>query len=326
MKILLAVGPKEGIGPTKDLDPAAIRETSMVYNYFLRHEFDRIPGVRTETVNLAFADEEEGAKRVLSSVEIPACDHFIYLQQRAFTHTHPMIYEAVRQRTKGKVCVICDHDLAYGPEDILFHVQPSKRTDGATKSVKTTWAASPHFCFPEKEPGVLNFLIDHRGYVPPQKDRSLDVAAEIVRFAREIFPTEGPKRGFTRLVVRRLISNGMEIVDTSRDPYTEESYNRKSLTFPDVCREYRRANAFFGTHIESMGLSYLETGMAGGLGVYIENYVPSNLIGALNSLGWTDRIDWDMLFEKLDMGRSVLAAAPFNWQTVATMMHGTLRA
>ena len=323
MKILFAVGEKFATKPTNELDANDVFTTGTVYNYFLRREMERTFGVETATVALPFVRSETDAIELIKRTRFPEADHFVYLEQRAFTMTHPLIFDALRKRIPGYVTTICDHDSLYGPEDILFHVKTSNRTDGASKSVQLSWAASPEYCFPEKEAKVLNFLIDHRNY-SNAPDRSWDVIQEVARFANDIFPEIGHKLGFDRLTVRRFISGGMEIVDTTR-PYVEEKYSRRSLSFPDACREYRRCNMFLVTKIESMGLSALECAMSGALVLYPKGFLPENLAKPINTIEWDTNIDFNFAIERLNVRRSALAAARYNWQNLAAMMLGTLR-
>src|SRR5262249_38654132 len=143
MKILFLAGGKELNVPTERLSPLNIASTATVYNYFLRRELARVPGVETATYHFSKVREAGEAEAYLKNTAPPAADHVICLEQRGFQVAHPMIYEFYRGHIAGAICAICDHDQLIGPEDYLFHVQPTRHCPPNPKSVQATWAASP---------------------------------------------------------------------------------------------------------------------------------------------------------------------------------------
>lgn len=322
MKILFLAGAKDIEVPTEELSPLSIVGTSTVYNYFLRRELARIPGVETASARFAKITNPARVDGFFKSSSYPAADHVICLEQRGFHTAHPMVFDFFRRRTPGAVCAICDHDQLLGPEDYLFHVQLTRHCPPNPKSVHATWAASPEYCYPEKEAGVLNILVDHNNY--SGDDLANEILDQLSEFARSRFHLVKTKYGFDRIAIRQFMSEGIEVIDIS-NPQRFGKYTRRGLPYPDACREYRRANIFFVTKGESMGLSIIECAMSGALIVYPKGYANRYLLEPLNHIVWEDRIDFDDVMAALDVRWSTQRAAPFNWQRLAQTFLNTLR-
>jgi hypothetical protein len=322
MKILLLVGSREADAPIDSLSPATIKGTGTVYNFFLRREFARMPDVEAASYRFSKIRDPDKAARFLAKYDPPAADHVICLEQRGFSASDASIAEFFRRRVPGAVCAICDHDQVLGPEDYLFHVQFTRHHPPDPRSVQVTWAASPEYCYPDKEKGVLNILVDHNNY--SGEDRGDEIVDQLCAFA--LGPFEAAKRayGFDRIVIRQLVSGGVALIDPA-NPQRFAHYDRRGMPFPDVCREYRRADIFFVTKPESMGLSILECAMSGALIVYPRGYANSYLLEPLNHIVWDDRIDFDDVLAALDVEWSARRAAPFNWQHLAQLIVNRLR-
>lgn len=322
MRILFLVGAADCNVPTEAMSPLGIRSTATVYHYFLRTELSRFPGVETAAHPFRKFKDQERARAFLDRLEPPVADHVVCLEQRGFAAAAPNLFGFYREHIPGAVCAICDHDEVLGPEDYLFHVQPSARVPPSPKSVHVTWAAAPQFCYPEKEPGVLNILVDHHNY--SGGDKVHEIRASLARFARETFPVRGPRYGFDRLVVRQFVSGGIAIVDPAR-PYQPDDYDRKGVSFPEACREYRRCDIFMVTKPESMGLSMIECAMSGALIVVPRGYGHAHLLDPLNHFFWDEDIDWHKVLALLDVDISVDAASAYNWHRLAQRMLTILR-
>lgn len=322
MKILFLVGSTECQLPTDELGPGTIKSTATVYNYFLRKELGRHAGIETESYPFRKVTDEARTADYLRALDPPPADHVICLEQRGFAAANRKVFDFYKARTPGAVCAICDHDKVLGPEDYLFHVQLSTRMPPSPTTRHVTWAADPAFCYPEKEPGVLNILVDHHNYSGGDKVR--EIRAGLQRFLSDVFPKWGPRLGFEKVVVRQFVSRGLAEIDPFA-PYVPEAYDRKGIPFPDACREYRRANIFMVTKPESMGLSMIECAMSGTFVVAPRGFANPYLLDPLNHLFWDEEIPWDKVMALLDVPASVEAAAPFNWQRLSHLMLTTLR-
>ena len=321
MKVLFLVGFQGYETPTEELSPLSIRSTSTVYNYFLRKEFARL-GVETATYHFRKLRDPARARNYVAGLDPPPADHVVCLEQRGFTAADRMVFDFYRARTPGAVCAICDHDSILGPEDYLFHAQPTRNFPPDPRSVHVDWAASPEFCWPAKEAGILNILMDHNNY--SGEDRTPEILADLARLARSDFARLGAAAGFERMAVRRFVSGGLEAVDPL-DVRPEQGYSRRGLPYPEACAEYRRADIFLVTKPESMGLSMIECAMSGALIVAPRGYANPYLLDELNHLIWDGGIDWDLVFAYLDARASAAAAACFNWQALASRILNQLR-
>lgn len=114
MKILFLTGGADVDTSTERLSPYKIFNTATVYNYFLRRELDRIPGIETATYRFAKIIDEAQAARFLADYNPPISDHVICLEQRGFAKTHISIFEFFKRRSAGAVCAVCDHDHVVG--------------------------------------------------------------------------------------------------------------------------------------------------------------------------------------------------------------------
>ena len=301
-----------------ELSPYDIVSTSTVYNYFLRREIERISDIETATYYVFNSKSEDEARQLLSNYTPPSADHVINLEQRGFAVAHPSTFEFFRARTPGAVCAICDHDLVLGPEDYLFHVQPSQQPPNG-KSVKVTWAASPEHCYPGKNTATLNLLVDHRTMSTTVIERQ--------RCSPKSASLRAPSRKGSTISPTCPSGSSCPAGSQRSTPITSSS---KSITIaqgsPSRRRApYRQADIFFVTKAESMGLSVLECAMSGALVVVPRGYVNPHLLEPLNHVVWDDRIDWELVIAKLDAELSASSAARFNWQHLATLMINKLR-
>jgi len=315
LNILFLVGSSGGEVETAELSPKSIVSTATVYNYFIRTELARMDGVTTATQRFPIFKSASDVERYYDENPIIPADHVVCLEQRGFQKNHPEVFKRFREKIPGVVAAICDHDQLIGPEDILFHVQQTRHYPVNTKSVQVTWAASPLFCYPEKELGTLNILVDHNHY--HGEDRTTEILDQISEFALGDFLNIGSRYGYSKIKIRQFVSGGIADIEPGRN-MNLGGYNRKGMPFTDACSEYRKADIFFVTHAESMGLSVIECAMSGALIVTPHGCINPFLIEPLNHLVWDDRFDMEEVLAAIDPGYSASCAAPFNWQRLAT--------
>ena len=269
------------------------------WSYFLREEFHR-RGIETDMFG--------GSTLVKHPEKIPGGDHVLSVSQRGFTayaakHGIKDMRERLKAKIPGRITSICDY--SWGGEcveDMIFFARPAVNMANHTY---VGWAASPEWLRPEKTGTEYNLLIDHTLY-----HKGEDVSASVIK---QCFAFNRNNLG--DVVIRRFVSGGVETV--KGETQMPAIYDRKGLPYPETCKEYNRADVFFVTHRESMGLSVLEAAMAGALIVAPREYINKLFLRDLNHVEHDGVIDWDKVVDKLNPEQSRAAALKYNWKNVA---------
>jgi hypothetical protein len=291
--------------PTDKLLKDDIKGTGQLYSYYLRKEFEKM-GIETVPCPGPSAGySPEHYKKLIP--RIPSGDHIISVEQRGFynrRHVKFLIPE-MRKKISGKITTICDNNTVIGPEDMLYYAVPAK---SKPKSKYVGWAADPSVCRPNKRNDTLRILIDHSYYKDVKyRDRSKELILDTIQFAK--------KYTDRKIIVRRFVSGGVENLNLNKPRF--EVYDRNGLPYPKACDEYSRADVFIVTHAESMGLSVLESALAGALVVSPNGYIRKSLISPLHHIEIDNKIPWNKVLNSLDIKRSVRLANRYTWKNVA---------
>lgn len=307
MKIIVFGGiPKK----TEELKLEDIRGTAQLYSYYIRNEFKK-KGVETEFCQ--FGPGGSSSER-LEKIEIPEGDHALSFSQRGFDvrgKISPKFIINVRQKIKGKITSICDHLVKNPIEDMIFHAAPWHSSHERNKYV--SWAASKDILYPEKDPLVFRILIDHSYYKEGNnKDLSQFIAEQCIKFQKSYKQK--------KVIIRRFGGpDGIEDVNEKNIIY--KVYDRSmSAPYPKACEEYRKADIFLVTHPESMGLSVLESGMAGTFVVTPEKYIKCSLLQPIYHIAFQGNIPWDKIVNMINVKKSVEYASPYKWENIASLM------
>jgi hypothetical protein len=273
--------------------------TAYTYSYFLRKEFEK-RGIETDMF---------GNSILMNTPDkIPSGDHVLSVAQRGFTNARdkkeiPDLISRIKAKIPGKITSICDYrwdgDCL---EDMIFFARPAQNTANHTY---VGWAASPEWLYPDKDVFDRNLLIDHTLYHEGE-----DVSASIIKQCLEFKKDCG-----STINIRRFISGGVEtVLSENQKPAV---YDRKGLPYPETCKEYNRANVFFVTHRESMGLSVLESAMAGALVVTPRGYINPLFLQDLNHYEHDGVIDWNIVLNRMVSKFCRECALKYNWSNVA---------
>ena len=106
----------------------------------------------------------------------------------------------------------------------------------------------------------------------------------------------------------RLEGNTVEIFDS-----------RYGLNHVDACKEYSKADLFVVTHPESMGLSVIESAMAGCLVLSPKGYIKSSLIKPLHHIEFesVENIPWQKAIDGINHKLARSKASKFNWSNLS---------
>lgn len=309
MKIVIFSGIQK---PTSDLPYNHIVGTPALYSYYLRKEFDKL-GI--ETVPCRCPSIVEDDKAYQSKFSVPEGDHILSVEQRGWflRERCPSLIEKVKKSISGKITTICDNNTIIGEEDYLFYAIPAPKRD---KSIYVGWAADGDLLYPEKEKGTLRILIDHSYYGYCARDLSIGIVDNVIKFAKSYKD---------KVVIRRFISGGIETVNPNEEP-KRDIYSRSGLPYLEACEEYRKADIFCVTHPESLGLSVIESAMAGAYVVAPYNHIKKPLLESLHHYEFTKEIPWEFILQQqLNPELSRYKASSFTWDKVAKRIARTLQ-
>lgn len=192
--------------------------------------------------------------------------------------------------------------------DLIF----TNRDEKYDRVIPVGFAANHELLVPNKDPKRIRILVDHPAYSPEhfkKRDRTKDILDQI-------FSSHLPKE--KALFVRRFINGDVETVN--RDKYNVELYNRKGVNILNAFDEYNQADIFFVTHPESMGLSVIESAMAGALVVLPRFYIKPEFLEGIEYVEFEKDIDWEIVLNKLDAKNCRRKALKKTWNVLFDLM------
>lgn len=309
MKLLL-------IGPVvQDLSQA--RNFSGVWAYYVRRELDAL-GVEHRFVpplhNAGLSERE--VRTFYAKMDVSDIDHVVALGTRFFDRLPRAVGENLMGRVKGRVCQIHDGPTRKSPCHATLCVRVPKFVDSSNGNVWIGWAADPEILKPEQPADHLSILIDHAQLENGEPEDYTDLVwADVSRFIRDgLWKT----RGWAGVVVRRIVDGGVEVLNgTQLGSPLGKRYARKTIPFPEMAAHYRRAHLFLVTHPESVGMSVVETSMAGALPIVPKGAVDKSLLATVRHLSYEGAIPWQIALEQISPTLSRQACLNNNqWGTV----------
>lgn len=306
-----------------------INSCSSLYSFYLRNYFETIPNTKTYFCK-AYATYNKSNHKILmdrykiidNSFEDNMFDAIFMLEQKGLYKRPKELSQLLRRKLKtdGLLCCFADNDNFIGYEDILFYTVPSKNTlnqkklNTNGKSIYIGWAADHNLCDLGQSDDKLQILIDHSLYGEnrsEEMERSWDIIPQVLEFAHN---------SSKNIVVKRFYSGGIEVMDPLL-PYNQEIYNRDGLSFDNVCKEYSKTDIFIPTHTESMGLSVLESAIAGAFIYAPRNHINPELLKTLYFEEFDAELDLDKIISKLDHNKSRNMAMEFTWDNFCKKVH-----
>lgn len=165
------------------------------------------------------------------------------------------------------------------------------------------FAASHERLVPKKDNNKIRILVDHPAYDTGHfnhYDKTKNILEQILnhKFDREV-------------EIRRFISGDVETVKDKN--FKVEVYDRKGINILKAFEEYNKADIFFVTHPESMGMSVVECAMAGCLVVTPKGYIKPEFINTVEHVEFTGQIDWDTVLKKMNKNKIRETAKKRSW-------------
>lgn len=169
---------------------------------------------------------------------------------RLFEREKIDLCKGLRRLVRGYFVEMSDHSKPNSISDLFCTMMPEKPSP---KVRYIGWAADDTILEPEK-PKTLTIFVDHSLYV----DTAPDFTKTVIEGIRRYFASTRDN-----LEIIQLRNDGLIKVDPSK-PFIPEIYDRKQqIPYPDVCQAYNKSHIFVVTHAESLGLSVIESAMAG---------------------------------------------------------------
>lgn len=302
---------------TAHFDLHKLRSQMEMYAYhinnFLKDEFELIfkplPSRREILIKL----------RKKEPFDIAWANHAIICEQRGVKAKGEEFYQALRKKTSGLITTFCGSHTNVNKEDVLFYSLPSGKARKKHCRL-VNWAAEPSILYPEQPNNEIRVLVDHP-YYGQNRISILDQTKNTVNSFID-FQTANPH---LNLKGRKFVSGDVvDIVDKDVPRYLHVNLNYK-----DTCQEYRRSHVFVVTHLESMGLSVLESAMCGALIVVPvsngESYIKGCLIKHLHHIKYDvkDGIDWQAVIDKIDVKKAQKMASRYTWEKTTNKIRDT---
>jgi hypothetical protein len=278
--------------------PSQITSFSGVYTYYLRREL----AGRGIGIKFSKRPDKTDAERYYSKLEIDF-DHVIAFGSRHFNRLPGKIARDVSKRIRGAVCQFNDSPLRDSNADLTFVCKGA--ADAKNKVIG--WAADPELCLPRQSRDVLHILIDHRDYVEGRGD----IFDAVVNDAESFKESELWRRQFKSVEIATLGS-------PKHNP-------RERMPFDELCAEYSKAHLFLLTHPESVGLSVIESAMAGALAVVPNGFMDKGLVNSVRRIEYNRAIPWPLVMKKIDLEASRGRAMKQTWAGVAGRVLAALK-
>lgn len=282
-----------------------------VLSHYLAREFTRM-GISLRYEPLYEKGEISDFNSYFAQLQLEDVDHILAVGLRYFNELPPASIEILRSRFSGCIAQYNDAPLDHTAVDVTFVAR--NPNVACERCFYVGWAADPDLILPRQDPHELRILVDHPDYTPGREhlDRSIDVIRQVAAFVDSGLW----KRKFNTVRVRRSIDGGIE--DCDLRAATVAPFTRKTIPFDQVCAEYSKTHIFIPTHKESLGLTVLETAMAGALPVVMEDFVPIDRLRTVRHVEFRNEIPWDRVLEDLDVDASRLQATTNNWPLIAS--------
>lgn len=291
------------------------RSFSGVWSWYLTQEF------RRRGIELVFVAPLDSSNltplemvRYHKRMDLKGIDHVIAVGTRYFDRLHPDCGALLRQKCKGAVVQLHDNGRGSMNCDLTFALRKSRLNE---RNHHVGWAADFEEITPKQIPGELRILIDHPDYsLVRTKDRSRDLTKQCL-----LFQKSGQWRDrFETVRVRRLVDGGVEDVTNNSIP----PYERRTIPFVEVCKEYSMTSLFIVTHPESVGMSVLETAAAGALPLVPTGFIHKDRLATVRRLTFDKDIPWEQAMFDIDPLASRRKAMLHSWSAVADRMLDSL--
>lgn len=290
----------------------AVRSFSGVWSWYLSRELRRrgIDFDFSPPVHLSGMTDQE-VIRHYRKMDLSSYDHILALGTRYFERVPETVGKELMMRMPGAVTQVHDAGRPVPFCDCTFTLRNDRVNDF---NHYVGWAADHELIIPRHIPGELRILIDHPDY---GLDRlSNDISSKIIVDCQKFMRSEIWRSRYQSIRLRRIADGMIEDVCTPDVPF----YQRKAVPFPEVCDEYSKTHLFIVTHPESVGLSVLETAMAGATVLSPLGFIQPDRLDTVRALKFRGDIPWEHALDHINIKASRRKALENSWSKVAARM------
>ena len=289
---------------------SAVNNFSGVWSWYLSEELKR------RGIELRFGAPLHASKRAPANIiahyrnlDIDGIDHILALGTRYFERVPRECGQILMSRFGGAVTQVHDAGRPETSCDCTFTLRSDRNNE---HNHYVGWAADHETIRPAQIPGELRILVDHPDYGTVRPDHSEKIATECLAFVRS-----GVWRdSYSSVRLRRLVDGAIEDITSG----AVGPYRRKPVSFEEVCAEYSKTHLFMVTHPESVGLTVLETAMAGALPVVPSGFIQRDRLATVRHFEHTGGIPWGDVLDRIDIAASRGTAIKNTWAAVAARM------
>jgi hypothetical protein len=317
--------------PIEEMEKRHIKSTSTLYKYYVGKKLLEL-GAKVDCRYAGASREPDwdaffrGLEKYLK--ENGPYHSVISMAQRGYLSRGEVVgkrYYSLLKKYCKRVTTICDNAYYIGFADMTYYAVPMRPIDikGAdhkkfldTRTKFVGWAADPTTCIYNKKPNdrKIRILIDHSYYGNrPYKESSEQIIHSAEKYLQQ------SHKNYDVIFKRFVSEKGIDTIKESGN-YFEIFNRRKGLNHLDACKYYSESDIFVVTHAESMGLSVIESAMAGCLVMSPTHYIKSSLLKPLHHLEFSLKreIPWDKAIKMIDHKKAYTMAKEFNWSKVSS--------
>jgi len=284
-----------------DISDVVNYDTMMAYNIL----------TRLRKCNAIEIVAEVDPKADLVNVNWNGATHIFAIVLRYWHKQNVRVINNLASKIRGKLFHYYDsgHYPIKHPAVINFAVMDWTITKG--RDVHIGWAADASSFHIDKtrNDDILRVLIDHPPYkIQASAIRDLNAIVQNKALLNELNKKCGTR--FNRAVIRRLVSDG---IDESTITSINCTYNRKSLSQPELINEYAKAHVYFMMHRESMGMPVLEGALAGCVIAAPHKLVKDEVLKHVNHVKFESRINWSAIISKINPQDNRKRVEDYTW-------------
>ena len=247
--------------------------------------------------------------------------HCIFIENRGLLDREEPFIKKLRSHVSNFLCTFSASHKFVGIEDVLFYMVPSgKRNKRRCKLLN--WNADHILIQPKQDPSMIRILIDHNYYGPYKSMLNTDLTKRLTNLICEY------TRDKPNYLIKRFITGGVEIVN----PYNISEMKRyrqgAGLNYKEACNEYCHTDIFVVTHRECMGLSVLESAMAGARIIVPKDYIKQELIKDLDHIiidpNNLESINWEKCLAPVNHTQNRKNVLKYSWENGCRKIFNTL--
>lgn len=244
-------------------------------------------------------------------LDLSEYDHILALGTRYFERIPETVGKELMLRFDGAVTQVHDAGRPVPFCDCTFTLRSDRLNDF---NYYVGWAADHEMIVPRQNPDELRILIDHPDY---SNDRHLsDISSRIIEDCQRFIKSGEWKKKYKSVSLRRIADGGIEDVSSSSVPL----YQRKAIPFAEVCDEYSKTHLFMVTHPESVGLSVLETAMAGASVLAPVGFIQPDRLNTVRAIKFHGTVPWEHALNHINIKASRRKALENTWSKVTARM------